>query len=112
MKRNVMWAPWIGPGLEHLHVQQIDEDIFADGLILGLNGQEPFRVRYEIHCDNQWRLRTVNLSLLSGSFQTLNFATDGGGSWADEAGKAVPPPCGWPCWCMSLSPFTPTPPLK
>src|SRR5260370_25818090 len=92
MERNVMWAPWIEPGLEHLHVQQIDEDISADGLILGLIGQEPFRARYEIHCDNQWRLRTVNLSLLSGSFQTLNFSTDGGGALTGEAGKSGPPP--------------------
>src|SRR2546423_5339815 len=112
MKRNVMWAPWIGPGLEHLHVQQIDEDIFADGLILGLNGQEPFRVRYEIHCDNQWRLRTVNLSLLSGSFQTLNFATDGGGSWKDEAGIVDPPPSGRQGVGKSGSPFFDTLPLR
>src|SRR2546430_3387642 len=112
MERNVMWAPWIGPGLEHLHIQQIDEDAFADGLILGLIGQEPFRVRYEIHCDNQWRLRTVNLSLLSGSFQTLNFATDGGGSWTDEAGNAVPPPRGRPGVDISVTPFTNTPPTR
>ena len=112
MKRNVMWASWIGPGLEHLHVQQIDEDIFADGLILGLNGQEPFRVRYEIYCDNQWRLRTVNLSLLSGSFQTLNFATDGGGSWTDEAGNAIPSLSGCLDVDISVTPFTNTLPIR
>src|SRR2546430_17423279 len=98
MKRNVMWAPWIGPGLEHLHVQQIDEDIFADGLILGLIGQEPFRVRDEIHCGNQWKLRTGNRSLLIGSFQMLNFTTEGGGRGAARAGDSVTPTEPAPGW--------------
>ena len=112
MERHIMWAPLMGPGLEHLHVMQTDEDIIADGLILGLNGQEPFRVRYEIRCDSQWRLRTVHLSLLSGSQRTLNFSTDGGGSWTDEGGNAIPSLSGCLDVDISVTPFTNTLPIR
>jgi hypothetical protein len=112
MERHMMWTPWIGPGLEHLHIKQTDKDINADGLILGLNGQEPFRVRYEIRCDGQWRLRTVHLSLLSGSPQTLNLLTDGSGSWTNEAGSVIPSLSGCLDVDISSTPFTNTLPIR
>src|SRR5690348_16136097 len=90
MQRQVMWSPWTAPVLEHLQVFTQSEGIVADGLILGLREQEPFRVRYEIHCDRHWKLRTVHVSLLSGSCQSLHLLTDGEGSWATESGKALP----------------------
>ena len=76
MKRQVMWSPWSAPGLEHLQVFSQAEGIAADGLILGVNEQEPFRVRYEIHCDQLWKVRTVHVSLLSGPRQSLTLLTD------------------------------------
>jgi len=112
MERHIMWTPWIGPGLEHLHIKQTDEHITADGLILGLNEQEPFRVRYEIHCNSQWRLRTVHLSLLSGSPQTLNLSTDGSGSWTTEAGNVIPSLSGCLDVDISATPFTNTLPIR
>ena len=112
MERHIMWTPWIGPGLEHLHIKQMDEHITADGLILGLNEQEPFRVRYEIHCNSQWRLRTVHLSLLSGSHQTLNLSTDGSGSWTTEAGSVIPSLSGCLDVDISVTPFTNTLPIR
>lgn len=42
-----MWSPWTGPGLEHLRLLQQQEDIVADGLILGVEEQIPFRLRFE-----------------------------------------------------------------
>jgi len=44
MERNVMWSPWNGPGLEHLYLRENHEQIAADGLILGVKDQVPFRV--------------------------------------------------------------------
>lgn len=112
MERHIMWAPWTGPGLEHLHIKQTDEDIIADGLILGLNGQEPFRMRYEIRCDTQWRLHTAQLSLLNGSPQTLTLSTGGSGSWTTEAGNAIPSLDGCLDVDISATPFTNTLPIK
>ena len=67
MERQVMWSPWTGPGLEHLHLLEQQEGILADGLILGVKEQVPFRIHYTIDCDLQWRLRAVHLSAPSAS---------------------------------------------
>ena len=109
MERQIMWSPWTGPGLEHLHVLQQREGIIADGLILGVKEQAPFRVHYEIHCDPQWKLRAAHLSLLSGSPQFLHLFTDGEGSWTTESGEAFPLLKGCLDVDISATPFTNTP---
>jgi uncharacterized protein len=112
MKRQVMWSPWSAPGLEHLQVFTQAEGIAADGLILGVKEQEPFRVRYEIHCDQLWKVRTVHVSLLSGSRQSLTLLTNGEGSWATESGKAVSSLKGCFDVDISATPFTNTLPIR
>ncbi|HEY6540872.1 MAG TPA: putative glycolipid-binding domain-containing protein [Ktedonobacteraceae bacterium] len=112
MERQVMWSPWMGPGLEHLRLLQRREDIVADGLILGMKEQTPFRVRYEIHCDLQWRVRVVQLGLLDGSSHSLHFFTDGAGNWTIESGKALPLLKGCLDVDISATPFTNTLPIR
>jgi len=53
MERNVMWSPWSGPGLEHLYLREDHEHIAADGLILGVKDQVPFRVHLWLYAINQ-----------------------------------------------------------
>lgn len=55
MERQIMWSPWKGPGLEHLRLLQQENGIVADGFVLSVQEQGPFRVRYEIHCTAQSR---------------------------------------------------------
>lgn len=112
MNRQVMWSPWSAPGLEHLQVFTQSEGIVADGLLLGVQEQEPFRIRYEIHCDQHWRLRTIHVSLLSGSRQSLTLLTDGEGSWTTESGNALSSLKG--CFDVDISgtPFTNTLPIR
>jgi hypothetical protein len=112
MERQVMWSPWTGPGLEHLHLLQRQEDIVADGLILGVKEQAPFRVRYEIHCDLQWRVRAIQLGLLDGSSRSLHFFTDGVGNWTTESGEAIPSLKGCLDVDISATPFTNTLPIR
>jgi hypothetical protein len=112
MERQVMWSPWTGPGLEHLHLLQQQEGIVADGLILGVEEQTPFRVRYEIHCDLQWRLRAMHLRLLSGSSQSLHLLTDGEGSWTTESKETIPSLMGCLDVDISATPFTNTLPIR
>ena len=112
MERHVFWSPWAGPGLEHLHVTQNTEQVVADGLILGMSGQEPFRVRYEIHCDQQWRVRTVQVSLLGRSPQTLSLSTDGKGTWTTETGAELAALRGCFDVDISATPFTNTLPIR
>ncbi len=112
MERHVMWSPWTGPGLEHLYITQNNGQVVADGLILGVKGQEPFRVRYEIHCDLQWGVRMVHVSLLSRSPQTLSLSTDGKGTWTTATGDELPSLRGCLDVDISATPFTNTLPIR
>jgi hypothetical protein len=112
MERQIMWSPWMGPGLEHLQLRQQQESIVADGLILGVEEHVPFRVHYEIHCDPQWRLRAVYLSVPGSSSQALHFFTDGDGSWTTESGETLPSLKGCLDVDISATPFTNTLPIR
>jgi uncharacterized protein len=112
MERHVMWSPWTGPGLEHLYVTQKTEQVVADGLILGVEEQKPFRVRYEIHCDQHWRVRTVLVSVLGRATQTLSLAADGKGRWTSETGVELTSLRGCLDVDISATPFTNTLPIR
>ncbi len=112
MERQVMWSPWTGPGLEHLHLLQEQEGMLADGLILGVEEQVPFRVHYTIHCDLQWRLRAVHLSAPSASSRSLHLFTDGEGLWTAEGGEEIPSLSGCLDVDISATPFTNTLPIR
>jgi uncharacterized protein len=112
MERQVMWSPWTGPGLEHLHLLEQQEGMLADGLILGVEEQVPFRVHYVIHCDLQWRLRAVHLSIPGSTSPSLHLFTDGGGSWTTEDGEPIPSLNGCLDVDISATPFTNTLPIR
>ncbi len=112
MERQVMWSPREGLGLEHLQLLQQQEEIIADGLILGVAEQEPFRVRYEIRCDLQWRVRAIQLGLLDGSPRWLHFLADGAGNWRTDSGKTLPLLKGCLDVDISATPFTNTLPIR
>ena len=112
MDRHVMWAPWEAPGLEHLRLIQNDELIIADSVILGVNGQGPFRVQYQISCDSHWSLRSVQLQLLNSSPRDLNLSTDGKGTWTNKLGEAIPSLNGCLDIDISATPFTNTLPIQ
>jgi hypothetical protein len=112
MQRQLMWSPWTSPGLEHLQVVTQSDGIVADGLILGVGEQEPFRARYEIQCDHLWKLRAVQINLLGGVSRSLHLVTDGEGSWATERGEALPSLTGCLDIDISVTPFTNTLPIQ
>jgi uncharacterized protein len=114
MQRQVMWSPWTGRGLEHLRLLQHEgrEDITADGLILGVKEQAPFRLRYKIRCDPQWRVRAIQLVLLDDPPRSLHFFTDGLGNWTTESGEALPLLKGCLDVDISATPFTNTLPIR
>ncbi len=112
MERHIMWSPWTGPGLEHLCLLQQHEGIVADGLILGVQEQRPFRARYEIHCTPHWELQAVHVSLLSDSLPSLHLLTDGAGNWTTERGEMLPSLHGCLDIDISVTPFTNTLPIR
>lgn len=112
MERQILWSPWTGPGLEHLRLQQQEQAIIADGLILGVHEQRPFRLHYKIHCTMDWRLRSVYVSAFGDESQSLTLLTDGEGNWTTGGGEALPALQGCLDVDISRTPFTNTLPIR
>ncbi|GIK97971.1 MAG: hypothetical protein BroJett029_21800 [Alphaproteobacteria bacterium] len=89
--RTLFWAPWNGPGLEHLRLRTADIGYVATGTVLGLAEGEPFRLHYKIKCDMDWRVRKVLLDCLGpqgNAVRTLR--ATGRGQWKNDSGEILP----------------------
>jgi hypothetical protein len=98
--------------LEHLDLRENHEHTIADGLILGVKDQVPYRAHYEVTCDLEWRVRTVHVQLLSGQRQALTLHGDGEGNWASATGEKLVSLQGCLDIDISESPFTNTLPIR
>ena len=85
MERMALWETWSGPGLEHLRLVDLPGGILADGLTIGLRDGRPFRVRYTIHCDADWRVQEALIERLDDE-TALALRRDRAGHWIDAAG--------------------------
>jgi hypothetical protein len=112
MERNVAYSPYIEPGLEHLHLVEQDGEIVADGLLIAIGGNAPFRSRYIIRCDNTWCVRTVTLELLDNQSNTLHLEADGQGHWNTANGDPLPALDGCIDVDITATPFTNTLPIR
>ncbi|MEO7003001.1 MAG: putative glycolipid-binding domain-containing protein [Ktedonobacterales bacterium] len=118
--REVMWTPHELPGLDHLRLivreqsatNAADIAIFANGLIIGIDEHQPFRIQYRIACDSRWRVRTMQLSRLDGAAQPLAIGADGAGHWYDNSGVALPALDDCVDIDLSATPFTNTLPIR
>ena len=107
-----MWTPWSEPGLEHLHLLQQDGNILADSIIVGVSNRMPFRIRYEITCNSNWKVKELGLTLLSGNRESIKIQTDGQGHWSTHTGDPVPSLEGCIDVDISATPFTNTLPIR
>jgi hypothetical protein len=108
-----MWAPWSGPGLEHLHIAQDDRDgVVADSVIVGIEEGKPFRARYVVRCDARWRVRAVHLDPLDDTGRQVDLSADGEGRWTDPEGDPVSLLDGCLDVDISATPFTNTLPIR
>lgn len=107
--RTLFWAPWQGPGLEHLRLRSADIGYVATGTVLGLTDGQPFRLQYKIKCDSDWRVRKVLLDCLGpdGSRERLLRST-GRGQWKDDSGEILGELDGCHDIDISVTPFTNT----
>ena len=109
--RDVIWIPWQGPGLEHLRLEVGRAGVHADGLVVGLDGDRPFRLRYHVRCDPAWRVREVQVASLDTG-GNLHLVADGGGAWSAAGGTLLPRLDGCLGVDLSASPFTNTLPIR
>ena len=112
MRRHVMWSPWTAPGLEHLQFTADGAGMFADGVILGVKDQEPFRMRYQIHTDLNWKLHSVRVTVFDDLNQSLHLLTDGEGTWTTADREQIPTLMGCLDVDISATPFTNTLPIR
>ena len=112
VEHEVMWAPWEGPGLEHLRLVTSDGGVVASGLVIGLEAGRPFRIGYEIRCDGRWRVREVRVATPDSEQPVLELLTDGEGRWKKRGGESVPELDGCIDVDISATPFTNTLPIR
>ena len=112
MEREVMWAPWEGPGLEHLRLVTSDGGVVANGLVIGLEAGRPFRISYEIRCDGRWRVREVRVATPDSERPVIELLADGEGRWKRGSGEPLPELDGCIDVDISATPFTNTLPIR
>jgi uncharacterized protein len=112
VEREVMWAPWEGPGLEHLRLVTSDDGVVANGLVISLEAGRPFRISYEIRCDGRWRVREVRVSTPDSERPVIELLADGEGRWNGRGGEPVPELDGCIDVDISATPFTNTLPIR
>lgn len=109
LDRTLFWAPWDGPGLEHLRLRAADIGYVASGTVLGLSDAQPFRLQYKIKCDADWRVRKVLLDCLGpeGGRERI-LRGNGRGQWKDDGGEFLNQLDGCLDVDISATPFTNT----
>ena len=112
VEREVMWAPWEGPGLEHLRLVTSDGGVLAKGLVIGLEAGRPFRIGYEIRCDGRWRVREVRAAAPDSERPVIELVADGEGHWKRGGGEPLPEFDGCIDVDISATPFTNTLPIR
>jgi hypothetical protein len=109
MQRHVMWTPDNGRGFEHLHLIESKSKVLGNGLFIGIKNDLPFRVRYEILADAQWRVQSVYVHQeTTPGTRDLWLLTDGDGHWTNHAGEHLPELDGCLDVDISETPFTNT----
>ena len=111
MNRQVMWSRLDAPGMEHLTLVMSRDEATADGVVLGLDSDAAFRLRYRVRWDSRWRVRGVQIDFV-GDDRGLSLTADGEGRWFDGSGASVPALDGCVDVDITATPMTNTLPLR
>jgi hypothetical protein len=112
MLRKIIWANQADIGLEHFCLRHGDDEITADGVVIGVEEDAALRIRYQISCDLSWKVRKVVVQSLDEDAQTIRFVSDGLGNWTNESGDLVPELKGCIDVDITATPFTNTLPIR
>lgn len=87
MKKTItaLWEDWSGVSIEYLVLNETSGRITAESAIISRDADSPFAARYEIVCSQDWRVRSVSISL-AGKERGISLSSDGGGNWSDGSG--------------------------
>jgi hypothetical protein len=112
MERDILWTPVKESGLEHLRLRQSGEGYRADGVVIGVEQEQPFRIWYEIQTDGAWRVSTCRVRLLDEQSRELLVRTDGAGHWYNASGQLHSELNGCLDVDITVTPFTNTLPIR
>jgi hypothetical protein len=112
MARDVLWAPWDAPGLEHLRLEIGAASISADGAIITVFEGEVFRASYQIVCDAAWRVRQMRIVMSHPAAIALDLRADDDGHWSNMSGAPLPALDGCIDVDFAATPFTNTLPIR
>ena len=108
MQRNIVWSHLDEPGMEHLHFIEGQHGVTANGLILAVKENSPYRIRYTVHCDISWHVREVRVELLGSQASEIHLKSDGKGHWTTSSHERVVQLDGCIDVDISATPFTNT----
>ncbi len=112
MERNVFWSRLDETGMEHLHLIEGQHGFTANGLILAVQENVPYRIRYTVHCDPSWHVREVRVDILDSSVPQIHLKADGKGHWRSSADQRITELDGCIDVDISATPFTNTIPIQ
>ncbi len=108
MERNIVWSRLDEPGMEHLHLTEGQHGFTANGLILAVKENIPYRIGYTIHCDISWHVREVHVEILDRHTSEVHLKSDGKGHWTTSSHERVALLDGCIDVDISATPFTNT----
>ena len=110
MNRSYRWATEQGGGLEHVELETGATGVTAEGVLIGPAGGRLFACSYLVCCDEQWRVRRLDVHVAGKGRVSLR--ADGAGNWLDADGTPLPALQGCMDVDLSGSPFTNTLPIR
>jgi uncharacterized protein len=91
LDRTVCWTPIGSPGFEHLQLRADDGGYVAKSVVLGIDGETPFRLHYKIKTDQEWRTRKLWVRAVTPfNERELTLRGDGRGNWRSDDGMDLP----------------------
>jgi hypothetical protein len=109
---HLFWQAVHITGLEHCSLDVYNSAIRADGLVIGVENDVPFRVRYRLSIDERWHVTSVLVSDLTGAGADVYLISNGEGAWFDKVGKPIPALDGCIDVDIAVTPFTNTLPIR
>jgi hypothetical protein len=110
VNRSYRWATEQSGGLEHVELDIGDTGATAEGVLIGPAGGRLFACSYALRCDEQWRVRSLDVHVAGKG--TVCLRSDGAGNWTDADGTPLPALQGCTDVDLSGSPFTNTLPIR
>lgn len=109
---EVIWRALHLPGMEHMRCTFDALRLNVDGLVIGVDEDQPFRVLYHIQTDEAGCVRDVEVRDLLHGQPAIHLHADGQGHWLDAGGIALPLLDGCIDVDISVTPFTNTLPVR